>query len=624
MPGSSNRFTRFDPQQYVSSYIPLPFEEIMAVGSMKQNKQDIAQADLAKLDAGVKSLNSLPGDREYAQKGIQNIHNNIDQFTTMDFNDPSVRANWNKTKSQITQRFMPTGDLGMIDMNYKLYSDWNKDFLDSGQKAGWGTDKLQGFSNQKANTFTTFDEQGNQRMFQGEGVANRVDYNKWIHDSLGDVAADTGNMGLVRYGSLDEINTAYQSGSIEHKDYQKIMNALALRAQGDAALVQSLEQEGKFNGQEGWGNFIQGQDKNGNVIVDTTNPFGLMLSGAASGAQYRKTDTKYNIVGDPLAEHRAKKAIDEEGIKPGAAITLGNITTTAINPYEKYKANIKTGTNLLGNTVSTKFTKEQDAMYNQAILAFGMDSKTNRTIEEKANILNKYIDTKGAFNSNPTINLHGSSDPIETDKFIRANDRVLFGDKTNTAGQATQRQFKLIEGDVETAEGSGSEVLHKYADPKKYKVTSIGTLTPDNPYFAAGEIVTVTDLDSGEKVATYAMAGTNQEQAAQSQENSAYSAKYNESGISKVSFPTTDGTTQQFEIKWVPRIATIENGLIKSGDPDNSNNSKISEQLIVTPLDSNGKPIEGQEQSYQSNVNDEFGGDVISMWYSDMFNQGQK
>ena len=84
---------------------------------MKQQRQDEALAELSKIDAGVKSIHALQGDKDYAQKEVGKIHNDIDQFTNMDFNDPSVRANWNKTKSQIAQRFSPTGDLGMIDNN---------------------------------------------------------------------------------------------------------------------------------------------------------------------------------------------------------------------------------------------------------------------------------------------------------------------------------------------------------------------------------------------------------------------------------------------------------------------------------------------------------------------------
>jgi hypothetical protein len=618
-----NRFTRLNPQQYVSSYIEMPFEEILKVGALKQSTQDAAQAELAKLNAGVKSVNSLPGDRDYAQKAIGEISGNIDQFTTMDFNDPSVRANWNKTKAGITQRFMPTGDLGMIDMNYKLYSDWNKEFMKSGKDAGWGGDKLQSFSNQQADNFVTIDPKtGQQKMFQGEDVAKRVDYNDWLSKSVKDIAYNSDSLGLNTTQSGNDLYNAWQTGKIDSLDKQKIINALALRAQGDPMLVQSLEQEGKFSGQTGWGNFIKGSDKQGNIVVDTTNPFGLMLTGVAEGAQFRRVDTDYKVLEDPLTTHAGRKAIDEAGTTipfklPGnIPSNLQNEVLTISNGLASQQDNLAlSGAKILVNTLAdwglvgqesadmatmglnqikiktgsqAPLTAKQEEIVTKAANAYGRTIPTDN--KGKAELYNQYIEDMNQREINIGYNQYTNPKQIET------LNKIYFSPDQKGANNAAYSEFTLISGEGKT-KGTGSEtILDKYGNTDDYTITVAGSLNPDNPYYSSGQIVQVMDKNN-KLVATYAMDSPLADPQAQQNANvihDASKAKYTLDNTSNVN--TQTGT---YKVEYVPiydpntltnTTSSKSGNSYKTGSVEGGAPILIGESLIVT--DANGQQVQ--------------------------------
>lgn len=605
---AANRYTQFSPQQYVNQFVPEPFQEIAQVGAMRQAKQDQAMEQLAKIEAGVKSIHALPGDQLYAKEQIGKISTDIDAFTNMDFNDPNTRNQWNKQKAVIAQRFAPTGDLGMIDNNYALAGQWKKDILSKSNESGWGSAQLDNFTNQGIMKHKTIGEDGSMNMFQGQGVYNRVDYNKWISAALKDVAADTGDMGLTKYGSLDEVNKAYQTGTIKHLDYTKIMNSLAMRAQGDPALVQSLEQEGKFLGREGMGNFIKGQDKNGNVVVDSSNPFGAILTGTASGAQYREVKTDYKIVKDPVEDARikaaAKKKAEEEAtsspktlpsgiLVPGLSQykvhvpgkSMGEGTSFFAKDGEKWNSTPEAGSS------GFKFTPEQDELAKKAATFYGRGLPTDAI--EKGKLINEYIDDFGKTMQSPTILEYTNP------KFIQNQNQRYFSTTEKGGGQAYDREFIGI-GTGEKM--PGSDFMKKYGDKKEYTISTSGKMTADNPYYSAAEVVTVRDKN-GKLVGQYAMEGNESEKTESKWLNDLYSVKYNPVGIKETSIPiyNPDGSfagTTNFKLDY--RRTGTE--LTNSGKPILPN-----EELVVQVKDSNGNWV-----PYKDTFTSETGGDVFN------------
>lgn len=309
---SVNRYTNLQWNNPVNSslFIPRPFAELDAVGRATQHRYDKREAEM--LDIMGTKVNALPKDQEYTTEAKKQIESELGDWSNKDFSNPATQTSWNKRKREITQRFSPQGDLGVINNNYNSYSKYEKDIIEKAKDLGWSQDELRGHLKEAKYSFNTIDpEKNDYNYFEGKGVANYVDPNDWSSKALKDVASDTGITKLANYGSLNEVTQAFAHGELEHKDYSKIMNALSARAMGDKKLLASLEQEGNFQGQQGWSNFLKGQDpKTGDFIPNENTPFGNILRGISYGAAYQKEKMDYMQVKDNAALARLKHKIN--------------------------------------------------------------------------------------------------------------------------------------------------------------------------------------------------------------------------------------------------------------------------------------------------------------------------
>lgn len=322
-----NRFNQLlQSQRYVSNYVPLPFDEILKVGALQQLRQDEAEEDRMELLG--KSWNRLPGDNTRALELRNQIDSKLQEYANKDFNDPNVQASWYKDRMDTAKLFSANGEIGRQQLNYDNYKAYEKDILSKSKELGWSTQQIQQHLNQAKNSFMTRGKSGDLNYFQGSGLATRVDTTKWLADNLKIVADDTGLQYLKKYADINAVTQALISGEINHKDYNKIVNSLSKLARGDQELMNSLEQEGLFSGQQGRSKFIKGVDKDGNVQLDPSNPFALQLSGLAEGAQYQKLKQEYITVKDPIKEYIAKRAFDNEALQKEMSFGIGNTPST--------------------------------------------------------------------------------------------------------------------------------------------------------------------------------------------------------------------------------------------------------------------------------------------------------
>jgi len=324
-----NRFNQLLPsQRYVSTYVPIPFDEILKVGAMKQQVQDQNTAEVMSYLG--KDWNMLPGDNPRALELRNEIEAKLKDYAdNKDFNDPNVRTNWYKDRMEIAKQFSSNGEIGRQQLNHDAYKAYEKDILSKSKELGWSSNQIQQHLNQAKNAFVTRGSDGELNYFQGQGLANRVDTTKWLADNLKIVADDTGLQYLKKYADINAVTQALVSGEINHKDYNKIVNSLSKLAKGDQELMASLEQEGLFVGQTGRSKFIKGVDKDGNVQLDPSNPFALQLSGLAEGAQYQKLKQEYLLSKDPIKEYIAKRAFDNEALQKEMSFGIGKTPATA-------------------------------------------------------------------------------------------------------------------------------------------------------------------------------------------------------------------------------------------------------------------------------------------------------
>lgn len=368
-----NRFNNIYDNTYVSTHIPLPFNELVQLGALKQQRQDEAISEKEQFLA--KSWNRLPGDADRSRELKDQSNKILESFSDKDFNDPQTRADWYKARVRIADNWGSNGEIGQQEANYDSYKAYEKEIMSKSKELGWSQDELQSHLAQAKNSFQTKNDDGTLNQFQGKGLPNRVDANKWASDALKDVADDTGITQLRKYGSLNEVTDAFAHGEINHKDYNKIMNSLAMRAEGDPALKASLEQEGAFRGQQGWSKFIKGQDKEGNIIPDSSTPFGKILSGVAQGAQFQKRKEEYIKAMDPMLLWQLKRQAKEQDAQKEMQFSIQGIPADPNNPTNN-DAGINLAMKSGGNPMAGhwEFKDGKLAMKNQ-------DTKTKQVVE---------------------------------------------------------------------------------------------------------------------------------------------------------------------------------------------------------------------------------------------------
>ena len=198
----TNRFNQLLPsQRYVSTYVPIPFDEILKVGAMKQQVQDQNTAEVMSYLG--KDWNMLPGDNPRALELRNEIEAKLKDYAdNKDFNDPNVRTNWYKDRMEIAKQFSSNGEIGRQQLNHDAYKAYEKDILSKSKELGWSSNQIQQHLNQAKNAFVTRGSDGELNYFQGQGLANRVDTTKWLADNLKIVADDTGLQYLKKYAGI--------------------------------------------------------------------------------------------------------------------------------------------------------------------------------------------------------------------------------------------------------------------------------------------------------------------------------------------------------------------------------------------------------------------------------------
>lgn len=115
----SSRFNQILPnEQYVSSRVPLPFEEMVKLGALKQGRQDEAIAEKEQYLA--KNWNRLGADAEHARSLKKESDQVLYNFKDKDFNDPQVRSDWYSAKVNLANKWGPDGAVGAMENNFNL------------------------------------------------------------------------------------------------------------------------------------------------------------------------------------------------------------------------------------------------------------------------------------------------------------------------------------------------------------------------------------------------------------------------------------------------------------------------------------------------------------------------
>lgn len=341
------------------SFKALSLQEIMTIPMAKQKMHDDAQGaanEYASLQAS-----SLAQDREKVAENIGKLRTQADDITSTLLErgvDRNTMAKINELKRAKEKEFGQEGFIGNAQSNYASASAFRRDLVEKkDRQGGWGAGNAKLFADRQVQGFKGTDAgDGRFNSFSGRELEDYVDTNKWINDNISKVAADTGVIGLGRYKSVGEFETAWRSGTVEEKTTSKIIKALALQAAGDFKLQSSLKQSGEFSQEKdptniGKFEIVKRNGVNEEVFIPKSK-FGVQLLGAASGAAYKKVDEKYMTITNHIDLELAKRKLDEKSASEMVIAFDSGIETLPAASYDNLKSSINLAKGVVDQTAN--------------------------------------------------------------------------------------------------------------------------------------------------------------------------------------------------------------------------------------------------------------------------------
>ena len=291
----------------------------MMIPMAKQKQHDEAQS--AANEYAALQAYSLEQDREAVTGKLESLRGEANKITDTLLDrgvDRNTMAKLNELKRSKEKEFGQQGLIGNAQANYSSASAFVKDLTEKKERqAGWSNSEAKKWAQDQVASFKGTDAgTGKFNSFSGKELEDYVDTNKWINDNIAKVAADTDPIMLQKYGTVAQFETAWKSGTVEHKDAFKIIKALALQAQYDHKLQASLKQSSAFSGEKDPTNIgeypIVKKDGVSKEVFVPKSYFGAQLLGAATGAAYRKEDAKYTMVTDHVGIAMKNRGLDEK------------------------------------------------------------------------------------------------------------------------------------------------------------------------------------------------------------------------------------------------------------------------------------------------------------------------
>jgi hypothetical protein len=540
-----NRFTGIPESNLRPTTLPLPYQELLNTGLMRQQQYEQGEAQQYKLNSLLQSLKADP-KAEFAKKIIDEKYNQrlLDLSNrVLDKGDVDYQREINQIASEYTNDPL----VQTVNQRYANYSAYQQDRIKNSDKY---VDFYDPYLNE-GDILTPYSQTGQLNKFNYTGMDQRQDYTKRAEELM---------KGIEESGVTRELYERNPDGSIKYDELgqrRKIKQSQVgvLRSKVNQVAAQKSETflnsaEGRFFLHEisGRGGFDY-RDLNDTQKAQARALAQNYLAKIAENQISSKTVVSEDL--DSLREDQ----LESMNTATNSTVDLGDVPLENITEINKFKvkvpsnftANSNTSRNvtqglasigagmygpvLSPGTIKTstekekrefKLNSEQQKMFERARTALG---ETAVSDIDKANIINKYIDK---ISKQAVDNSYSLLDP----KTLKNENQYLFGTGETGGSGVSTRSVKLISGEG-PKDGRGKDLLDEYGNKKKYNINVTGSLRPGNPFFEAGRIAIVTDAE-GREVAKYAISGTNEEKNNNKIPHEFYKTKYNPLGTNTI------------------------------------------------------------------------------------------
>lgn len=124
-----NRFNKASEQHVMNTYVPLPFQEILAAGQARQQRYDQSVSTMETYNDALTKMNAIPFDKGYLQEKQAQFQGTIENLANQDLSDPTVNLQMRKEIRGLASD--PT--LRNIQQSYAGYQS----AIEEGKKENW-------------------------------------------------------------------------------------------------------------------------------------------------------------------------------------------------------------------------------------------------------------------------------------------------------------------------------------------------------------------------------------------------------------------------------------------------------------------------------------------------------
>lgn len=195
----ANRYSQITPSQFN----PMSLQEVMMTPLMQRQKHDQLIAQQEMLRQGLAKVDPLDVHMNEAlnvKSGIENKLASQAELLSREGINPNTQGEFLALNREYQNLVSPTGRLGQINAAKQTYNANLKEFLDTAEKQGIGSNRaLQLWQERNLNKYTGYDDNKNIANISKLGVAAKQDYESDLskyHSILGKTTTSAANNGF--------------------------------------------------------------------------------------------------------------------------------------------------------------------------------------------------------------------------------------------------------------------------------------------------------------------------------------------------------------------------------------------------------------------------------------------
>ena len=189
--------------QFINTYVPIPFQEIVQAASMRQGRHDTQRALLEQQLAEAEMYNSIPGaDREYIEKVQRTLKETAEEFSKADFSNPEVirEIYSNRIKPNVNKKWVND-----IQKTYQAVGEYQKSVvnLDTPQEL---IEDFSDYNSREKGAFSGVPEKGYNRRAKKESYFNDIQTNIYTDPETGMISeyVDQNDLNRLTIAATDD------------------------------------------------------------------------------------------------------------------------------------------------------------------------------------------------------------------------------------------------------------------------------------------------------------------------------------------------------------------------------------------------------------------------------------